>query len=96
MKQREQQKLKAKKRQETANKIATKSAFITKYGAKFGEHVANKQAALDMTKEMVKDAWGRPMNTYRTTTKFGQSEVWCYNYKTRIYFYDGKVVMIDD
>lgn len=96
MKQREQQKLKAKKRQETANKIATKSAFITKYGAKFGELVANKQAALDMTKEMVKDAWGRPMNTYRTTTKFGQSEVWCYNYKTRIYFYDGKVVMIDD
>ena len=49
-----------------------------------------------MTKEMVKDSWGRPMNTYRTTTKFGQSEVWCYNYKTRVYFYNGKVVQIDD
>lgn len=70
--------------------------MIAKYGTKFGELVAKKQVALDMTKAMCRDAWGSPMDTYRTTTKFGQSEVWRYNYKTRVYFYNGKVVMIDN
>lgn len=68
----------------------------SKYGERFGKLVANKQLALEMAQAMVRDAWGEPMNTYRTTTKYGQSEVWCYNYKTRIYFYNGKVVQIDD
>lgn len=70
--------------------------MVTKYGAKYGELVTKKQVAIGMTKEMCSDAWGRPLNTYRTTTTFGQSEVWCYNYKTRIYFYNGKVVQIDN
>lgn len=96
MKQREQQKQKAKKRQEIAEKQAAKAALVEKYGSQFGELVAKKQVAIGMSKEMCRDAWGRPMNTYRTTTRFGQSEVWCYNYKSRIYFYDGKVVMIDN
>ena len=96
MKQREQQKQKAKKRQEIAEKQAAKASLVEKYGSQFGELVAKKQVAIGMSKEMCRDAWGRPMNTYRTTTRFGQSEVWCYNYKSRIYFYDGKVVMIDN
>lgn len=75
---------------------AFKQQMLAKYGARFGELVANRRVALDMTKEMCRDAWGSPMNTYRTTTKYGQSEVWSYNYKTRVYFYDGKVVQIDD
>lgn len=96
MNQRKQQKQQAKKRQESANKQAEKSVLITKYGSEYGELVANKQVALDMTKEMCRDAWGKPMNTYRTTTKYGQTEVWCYNYKTRVYFHNGKVIQIDD
>lgn len=70
--------------------------MVAKYGAKYGELVTKKQVTIGMTKEMCSDAWGRPLNTYRTTTTFGQSEVWCYNYKTRIYFYNGKVVQIDN
>ncbi len=70
--------------------------MTAKYGAKYGELVGKKQVAIGMSKEMCRDAWGRPMNTYRTTTKYGQSEVWCYDYKTRVYFYNEKVVQIDD
>ena len=70
--------------------------MIAKYGAEKGTLVGNRQVAIGMTEEMVRDAWRRPWNTYRTTTKYGKSEVWCYNYKTRVYFYNGKVVQIDD
>ena len=70
--------------------------MIAKYGTEYGTLVGNHQIAINMTKEMCRDAWGNPMNKYRTTTSFGQSEVWCYNYKTRVYFYNGKVVQIDD
>lgn len=82
---------------EKENKAAEyKKQMIAKYGSPFGEFVANKQVAVGMTKEMCRDAWGSPINTYRTTTSIGQSEVWCYNYKTRVYFYDNKVTRIDD
>lgn len=77
-------------------KAAFKQKMIALYGTKYGELVGNNQVSIGMTKEMCRDAWGSPMNNYRTTTRFGQSEVWCYNYKTRVYFYDGKVVQIDD
>ena len=91
-KNKELQQNRAKKQQE-ANFF---SQMIAKYGEKYGHFVGKKQVAVGMTKEMCKDAWGTPINTYRTTTSYGQSEVWCYNYKTRVYFYNGKVVQIDD
>lgn len=76
--------------------IEFRQRMISKYGNEKGRIIADKQIAVGMTTEMVRDAWGRPMDTYRTTTKYGQSEVWCYNYKTRIYFFEGKVVQIDN
>lgn len=86
-----------KEKQERAKKeYEHKQQMITKYGSQFGSLVAKQQVAIGMSKEMCRDAWGKPINTYRTTTKYGQSEVWCYNYKTRIYFYNGKVVQIDN
>lgn len=88
----EQQRKQAQAKADAAFRLQMQS----KYGERFGKLVANKQLALEMTQAMVRDAWGEPMNTYRTTTKYGQSEVWCYNYKTRVYFYNGKVVQIDD
>ena len=93
-----EQKLKEQKRIQAQAKAdaAFRQQMLTKHGDKFGKLVASKQVSLDMTKEMCRDAWGKPINTYRTTTKYGQSEVWCYNYKTRVYFYNGKVVQIDD
>ena len=84
------------KQENERKEAAFKQQMIAKHGAKYGELVAGRRVAIDMTKEMCRDAWGKPMNTYRTTTKYGQSEVWCYNYKTRVYFYNGKVVQIDD
>ena len=70
--------------------------MVAKFGSKYGVFVAKKQIAIGMTKEMCREAWGGPVNSYRTTTSFGQSEVWCYNYKTKVYFYNGKVVQIDN
>ncbi len=87
---------KHKQAEQERKQIAYRQNIVNKYGQKFGTLINSHQIAIEMTKEMVKDAWGKPMNTYRTTTKYGQSEVWCYNYKTRVYFYNGKVVQIDD
>ncbi len=86
----------ARKREKQQQEAAFVQKMTAKYGANFGKLVGKKQVAIGMSKEMCRDAWGRPMNTYRTTTKYGQSEVWCYNYKTRVYFYNGKVVQVDD
>lgn len=95
-----QKEMQLKNQQLEKRKIEQKEAYkrimIEKYGENIGILVGNRQVAIGMTFEMVRDSWGRPMNTYRTTTKYGQSEVWCYNYKTRVYFFDGKVVQIDD
>lgn len=93
--------LQAQKEREIKQQKAKKEAELSRqmvalYGAEFGELIAKKQVSVGMTREMCKAAWGFPMNTYRTTTRFGQSEVWCYNYKTKVYFFEGKVVKIDD
>lgn len=84
------------KQQEAKEEAALARQMIAKFGAEYGGLIAKKQVSVGMTKEMCKAAWGYPMNTYRTTTRFGQSEVWCYNYKSRVYFFEGKVVQIDD
>lgn len=91
----EQEELELKKKEEEKT-IDFRNKMISKYGIEKGSIVGNHQVAIGMTKEMCQDAWGAPLNTYRTTTKSGQEEVWSYNYKTRIYFYNGKVVQIDD
>ena len=91
-----QSKAKQIKQQKQVQENEYKKLMIEKYGAEYGTIVGKHQIAINMTKEMCRDAWGNPMNNYRTTTSFGQSEVWCYNYKTRVYFYNGKVVQIDD
>lgn len=86
---------KTKKREKEQHDLF-RQKMISKYGNEKGILVSNHQIAIEMTTEMVSDAWGHPLNSYRTTTKYGQSEVWCYNYKTRVYFYNGKVVRIDE
>lgn len=83
-------------REKEKQETAFRNKMVAKYGDAIGPIIGEKQVSIGMTEEMCCDAWGKPMNTYRTTTKYGQSEVWCYNYKTRIYFFDGKVVQIDN
>ena len=70
--------------------------MIAKYGIENGKLIAKHQVSIGMTQDMCMDAWGYPMNKYRTTTAGSVTEVWCYNYKTRIYFVNGKVRQIDD
>lgn len=94
-KKQKQQKLEREQRQAQEH-ADFRQRMINKYGNVDGNLIANQQVTIGMTTDMCKDAWGQPMNTYRTTTKYGQSEVWCYNYKTRIYFFEGKVVQIDN
>lgn len=83
-----------KERERIANEFEQR--MIAKYGVENGRLIAKHQMAIGMTKEMCKDAWGTPINKYRTTTAGSVTEVWCYNYKTRIYFVNGKVQQIDD
>lgn len=97
----EQERIKKEQQEKWEQEVAQEKAelrqrMISKYGGKYGEMVYKKQLSIGMTKDMCYDAWGWPMNTYSTTTSFGNSEVWCYNYKTRVYFYNGKVVQIDN
>lgn len=96
MERRRLNKQKAQRKEAQLVKQATMATYVAKYGSEYGEYVAQKRVAVGMTKDMCRDAWGWPMNTYSTTTSFGNSEVWCYNYKTRVYFYNGKVVQIDN
>lgn len=70
--------------------------MIAKYGVENGKLVSKHQLSIGMTQEMCMDSWGYPMNKYRTTTAGSVTEVWCYNYKTRVYFHNGKVQQIDD
>lgn len=70
--------------------------MISMYGEETASLICKRRIAIGMSQDMCRHAWGRPMNTYRTTTQYGQSEVWCYNYKTKVNFYNGKVVQIDD
>ena len=81
---------------EKQRKEEFQNGMIAKYGLENGQLIGNRRIKIGMTQEMCRDAWGKPINTYRTTTKYGQREVWCYNYKTRVYFFDGKIVQIDN
>lgn len=95
----EKQRLSYKREQELKDKQRKEkfqNSMIAKYGMENGQLIGNRRIKIGMTQEMCRDAWGKPINTYRTTTKYGQREVWCYNYKTRVYFFDGKIVQIDN
>ena len=73
-----------------------KQDIINKYGSETGNLINNGRIAIGMTKDMCREAWGTPMNSYRTRTSNKQQEIWHYNYKTRVYFLNGKIVRIDD
>ncbi|MBK7498046.1 MAG: hypothetical protein IPI19_02830 [Ignavibacteriales bacterium] len=49
--------------------------------------VSNRRINIGMTKEMVREAWGRPEDINRTTNAYGTSEQWVYGY-SYVYFDD--------
>lgn len=77
-------------------RLEKKRQIIAKYGAEMGQLINNGNIRIGMDKVMCKEAWGTPWNTYKSTTAFGTSEVWVYNYKTRVYFLNNKIVKIEE
>lgn len=73
-----------------------RARLIEKYGDAFGNMIADRKVAIGMTEEMCRLSWGSPHDKYTTTTKWGVSSVWVYNYKTYLYFYDGELKQIDN
>lgn len=86
----------SKEQQVEKEKIEYKNRMIAKYGEEKGTLVGNHQICIGMTKEMCKDAWGTPINNFKTTTAGRIDEMWYYNYKTRVYFVNGKIQQIDN
>lgn len=90
----------AKKQYEDTQKILSnilkerKITYISKYGQTFGEAVAEGKVMIGMTQEMCMDAWGYPTDRFQTTTSGATTSTWMYNYKTYLYFTNGKLVKI--
>ena len=72
------------------------AGLVAMYGEEYGNLIADRKVAIGMTEEMCRKAWGRPHDIYNTTTKWGVSSVWVYNYKTYLYFYNGELKQIDN
>lgn len=67
-----------------------------KYGAEMASVIAEGIVKIGMTQEMCMDAWGIPNETYTTTTAAGSAQVWMYNYKTRLYFVNNRLNIIQN
>lgn len=70
--------------------------ILSKYGEKYGNMILQHKVAIGMNKEMCREAGWYPRDTYTTTTNRGVSEIWVINYKTRLYFSDGKLYKIEN
>lgn len=81
------------KRKEAAEK--RRKDLIAKYGETDGNNIANHKVTLGMTKEMCEEAWGIWHETYTTIREGVTTEFWVYDYKTYLYFVNGKLTQID-
>ena len=82
---------KAKKEEEERRR----KELIAKYGEVDGNHVADQKVAIGMTKEMCEDAWGKRHETYTTIREGVTTDLWVYDYKTNLYFVNGKLTQIE-
>ncbi len=73
-----------------------RARLVEKYGEAYGNMIADREVAIGMTEEMCRLSWGSPHDKYTTTTKWGVSSVWVYNYKTYLYFYNGELKQINN
>ena len=71
-----------------------KQELCNRYGNEYGMLIADRKVALGMNPEMCKIAWGYPTMISNLVDNTGTYTVWKYNFKTYIYFKDGKVAMI--
>lgn len=65
--------------------------LIDKYGEEFGTAISENKVMVGMSEEMCRAAWGTPYDRFNKMTWWGNTSVWVYNYKTYLYFRDGKL-----
>lgn len=71
--------------------LQRKSMLIDKYGEEFGTAISENKVMVGMSEEMCRAAWGTPYDRFNKMTWWGNTSVWVYNYKTYLYFRDGKL-----
>lgn len=67
--------------------------IINRYGTTYGNYIIKHQVALGMTREMCREAWGRPLSQTSVKNDFGVSEVWTYGFGYLL-FSNGKLTEI--
>lgn|ERR1017187_1705056 len=82
-----------KQRQEKENHLTD---CVNKYGQHFGSLVAEDKVTIGMTKEMCKEAWGSPYDTYKIINDSGIEETWFYSWKHTLYFENGILKIITE
>lgn len=70
--------------------------LTSKYGAEMASVIAEHKVKIGMTQEMCREAWGTPYETYTTTTAAGSTQIWRYGYKTRLYFVNDRLNIIQN
>lgn len=70
--------------------------LTSKYGTEMASVIAEHKVKIGMTQEMCREAWGTPYETYTTTTAAGSTQIWIYGYKTRLYFVNNRLNIIQN
>lgn len=70
--------------------------LTSKYGTEMASVIAEHKVKIGITQEMCREAWGTPYETYTTTTAAGSTQIWIYGYKTRLYFVNNRLNIIQN
>ncbi len=70
--------------------------LTSKYGHEVGRKIFDKQIWIGMTRDMVRDSWGPPMENNRTVTADSVSEQWVYSRGRYLYFVSGVLTAWQD
>ena len=75
--------------------IAKRNDLITKYGTKYGNLIFENKIIIGMDSEMCKLSWGTPYSNNKQITAEKTIEIWHYSLGTDLYFYNDKLVQIE-
>lgn len=79
---------------EKARAEKKRKEIIAKYGEKFGNLILVRKVDLGMSKEMCKLAIGSPINTIRSKSSIGTSDIWIYSSTSYLRFENDRLVEI--
>lgn len=75
--------------------ITKRNDLITKYGTKYGNLIFENKIIIGMDSEMCKLSWGTPYKNNKQITAEKTIEIWHYILGTELYFYNDKLVQIE-